>query len=205
MRKTLQYSGFIFAGLFVVMAFITARSYTQLVVGIILYPILIYFAFKLFPRRNTPSKQEEQPAAQVNNQTIVETNNPKTIQDEDKRDFIKLIGAAGVSFLVVSFLGRWADGLFSNKSLLSGVKSNGESIKDEIAGSRNLTDGYKIAEIDDASETAYYGFTDANGGWLIMKAGTDGSSFRYIRGEKDFPLNWPKRENLTYGYYSEVF
>ena len=48
MRKTLTYSSFAVVTLAIVIAFVTAKTYTQLAVATVLYPFLAYFAYYLF-------------------------------------------------------------------------------------------------------------------------------------------------------------
>ena len=59
LKLLLTYCSFVIACLVVVVAFMTATTYTQLVVAILLYPMFVYFALKVFPRkaRSNPSKK----------------------------------------------------------------------------------------------------------------------------------------------------
>ncbi len=66
------------------------------------------------------------------------------------------------------------------------------------------TDGYTISEIDDGI-IAYYGFMGQKGAWFIMRQDANDGSFRYAKGDIDFPINWEDRTNLTYDYYANVF
>ncbi len=64
MNKTLTYAGFAAACLFVILLFVTAKSYTQLGLAIVIYPLVAYFALKIFPR-----EQRVQTVPQVHHQT----------------------------------------------------------------------------------------------------------------------------------------
>ena len=51
MSKTITYTSFAIAALLIVLAFVTATSYTQLAIAIVLYPAVAYFALKIFLRK----------------------------------------------------------------------------------------------------------------------------------------------------------
>lgn len=192
MRKTFIYGGFIIVSIVVVGVFVTAKSIAQLAIAILLYPPLVYLAFKYIPRqpRKVPPKQ---PIMKV--KPISESEKEKLeIVDIDKRAFLKAIGAAGLTFFLLS--------LFSNKvgSLLSGKTASTE-VNPAVS---QPTDGYKISDIDN-SESPFYGFTNKDGAWYIMKEDLDTSSFRYVKGEANFPKNWDNRKNLKYDYFYNVF
>lgn len=203
MRKTLTYSSFVIVSLVVVAIFLTATTYTQLGIAIILYPLLVYFAFKLFPRKSLkapiitvelPAKNEPAPKLE-----------PVEVSDIDKRAFLKLIGAAGISLFLFSLLGRRGESAFFGKAIGTGTVSledkNGNKIN---PAERQPTDGYRISEIDD-STIAYYGFTNKDGAWFIMKEDSGSGSFRYANGVSDFPRNWANHEKLDYDHFYNVF
>lgn len=73
---------------------------------------------------------------------------------------------------------------------------------------------YQIAEQDSADNPAYYGYTDKDGNWYILKqlTNTDTSvSFRMRRGiaatTTAFTTAWAGRadSSTAYSYYFEVF
>ena len=209
MRKTLSYTSIGIASIAVALIFVTAKNYIQLGIGIVLYPILIYFAWKVLPRKDWKSHEITVRLPEKTIETEIlepETAKPLLdVSDVDKRAFLKLIGAAGLSFFLFSLFRGRADGLFGGKPGVQGpiALEDGEGNKIEPAV-KQPTDGYQISEIDD-DEIAYYGFTNKNGGWLIMTEDTESSSFRYAKGEGDFPGNWSKRQKLTYDYFYNVF
>ena len=200
MRKILLiYFSFVIACLVVIVAFITATTYTQLAVAILLYPVLVFFAFKTFPHKywGYPSKKpvtEVLPPVKSEEFKEVKRENVG-ISDIDKRVFLKLIGGAGLSLLLFSIFNKNAESLFS-KSLPASNKI------DPVQS--QPTDGYRISEIDD-NVISFYGFTNKDGAWFIMKGDTDTGSFRYARGNSNFPGNWTNRENLKYDYFNSVF
>jgi hypothetical protein len=211
MRKTLKYTSFVLTSLLVILAFVTATTYAQLGIAVILYPIIAFFAYKLFVvngHKKSPviaKSEPPAPAPEGNNQPQVTQVKRENIgvADIDKRAFLKIIGAAGISFFLFSLINRRAEGLFFGKSGPS-ISTLTDGLGNKISpAEKNPTDGYTITEIDD-QETSYYGFTNSGGGWYIMKENGDGS-FRYAKGEEDFPGNWDHRSTLNYDYYNRVF
>lgn len=195
MNKTLTYSGFTISALVVILVFLTAKTYTQLVIAVILYPLLAYFALKVLPRRSgdAPAITIKLPARPV--RKVEQVNQGKVVADIDKRTFIKLIGATGISFFLFSLFGRRAESLLFGQNI-----SNFGSTPAEPAQSTQSMQGYKITEIDDGL-VSYYGFTTVSGGWMIMREDTETSSFRYAKGNSGFSNNWRGRENLKYDYF----
>lgn len=215
MRKNLTYCSFVIASLVVIATFVTAATYAQLAVAIVLYPLLIYFAFKTFPRR-VPSKKPAfavQPPVKLVQKVEEKTADPKNemwgIADIDKRMFLKLIGGVGLSLFLFSIFNKKAEGLFFKSLPASGPTSGTFSLADtkgnKIDPAQNQpTDGYRISEIDNNVIT-FYGFTNKDGAWFVMQEDTDRGSFRYARGDANFPGNWTNREHLKYDYYSNIF
>ena len=69
------------------------------------------------------------------------------------------------------------------------------------------TELYRIADVDDAGAIKYYGFVDVNGGWYILKEDTSGAidTYRYIKGDTDYPTNFGIRGTFTYDYFNNIF
>lgn len=211
MTKTITYIGFAISSILIVLAFITAKTYTQLVIAVILYPLLAYFALKLFPR-----SQNETPAIAYPVPTIAPYQPPNTYQtninndkveivDIDKRTFLKLLGTAGISFFVFSILGRRSeDFIFNNQFTNSLPQNNLFQNGKEIQPDTLTAEGYRISEIDD-DIVSYYGFTNKTGYWLIMREDSQNNSFRYAKGEDNFSKNWERRQMLKYDYYYNLF
>lgn len=200
MRKIIIYSAFAVATVVVVILFITSKNYTQLVLASLAYLPLALFGWGLLLRNH--KKQLVKPA-------VVEE--PKEIKQEggildiDRREFLRLIGVAGVSFFIYSIFAKRAEALFFGRAIEPGVTLLSDSLGNKIDPSeRQPTDGYQISEIED-SETPYYGFVNKNGGWYIMKVESETGSFRYFRGEANFADNWAKRSHLKYGYFHNEF
>lgn len=218
MRKTLTYSSFAVVSLALVIAFVTAKTYTQLAIATALYPFLAYFAYYLFSRQalkvrpqisevkniSTDKPRVDSHQAESVSEPSMENNlqnhQVASVLDIDRRAFLKLIGATGISFFLFSLLGRRVENLvFNQPQGPSMIPADGET----TASGLLPTDKYRISEIDD-SKIAYYGFTDLKGGWFIMKEDEEGS-FRYTKGESNFAGNWARRESHVYDYYHKVF
>jgi hypothetical protein len=65
--------------------------------------------------------------------------------------------------------------------------------------------GYKVCDIDDAGDPAYFGYADVDGNWYIVKNAVASKSFRYASGSSDYATNWTGRAALVYGYIFEAF
>lgn len=205
MRKILTSCSFVIASLIEIMVFITATTYTQLAVAILLYPLLLYFIFKALPKKTRRYTSKKPVTAIQQPVKSAEKENVVGITDINKRAFLKLIGGVGLSLFLFSIFNKRAEGLFF-KSLPG---SGGVSLED-IAGNKinpaqsHPMDGYRISDIDNNVIT-YYGFTNKDGAWFIMREDTDIGSFRYARGESNLTGNWTNRENLKYDYFSNIF
>lgn len=214
MRKILTYCSFIIASLIVIAAFITSTTYTQLIVAVLLYPLLVCFTFKVFPHKNKSCLSNE-PAATIQPPVVKSVEKVEVakkenigIADIDKRVFLKLIGGVGLSLFLFSLINKNAEGLFFKSLPVSGV--SGEVSLKDIAGNKidpaqnQPLDGYNISEIDD-NIISFYGYTNKDNAWFVMRIDTDTGSCRYARGDSNFPDNWSNRENLKYDYFSSVF
>lgn len=203
MRKTLTYTCLAIACILVVIIFVTSTSYLQLILGIVLYPVLAYFAVKILRKKNArpiidtspfKSKLDHKPKRHPEEEKV----------DDEKRTFLKLVGTTGLFFFITSLLGNRVGNLIVGNGLETSISNNQPS-----AGANSTTgslspSGYNISEIDEGVST-YYGFTSKTGAWLIMKQDTDTSSFRYAKGDSDFPGGWAKRQDLNYDYYYNLF
>lgn len=218
-RILLTYFSFVISCIVVIVAFMTATTYIQLAVAILLYPVLVFFTYKILPDKwkhtklplqelspnsTKPEKQEMPTDKQVEISKVENVG----ISDIDKRVFLKLIGSAGIFLFIFSIFNKKAEGLFF-KSLPGSV--SGKISLEDIAGNKidpaqnQPTDGYRISEIDNNNSITYYGFTNKDGAWFVMMADTDTGSFRYSRGNSNFPNSWTNRENLKYDYYANIF
>lgn len=205
-KAVFTYSSLTIASLVMVAGFITATSYAQLAAASILYPLLIFFAYKVLPLK---AKRPALERPVVEKKTLIssyaktqeEKRSHVGIGDIEKRAFLKLIGATGLSFFLISIFGRRIESLLFGQGAIP-LAPIGSQPGGQIP-TASPTDGYKITEIDNGL-VGYYGFTNKDGGWLIMKEDTDSGSFRYTKGASNFPLSWNNRTNLKYDYFHNL-
>lgn len=198
--RLLIYYCFIVTTTLVVVSFLSANTLPQWAASSLFSPLVIYFFLLIWPRRS-----QIPPLVQIFEQPVKAAVHPKKNLDEDRRDFLKLIGTAGVSiFLYNLFLRRNATPLFgtatSPSSPLALKNTQGEVIN---PAEKSPTQGYYISQIDD-STISYFGFINNLGQWFIMRQDAD-NAYRYCRGDKDFTTNWAGRAKLTYDYFDNVF
>jgi len=211
MKRVLTYTSFIVTSLLVILAFITATTYTQLGIAVALYPCVAILAYRFFIVRNkkntnlTVPERISKTAKEEIDPIITKTKKGDIkVADIDRRAFLKIIGASGLSFFLLSLINRKL-----GTPLFGGSKEPGISTLTDNEGTtispaeRQPTDGFTIAEIDDVNDV-YYGFINRYGAWFIMKENDDGS-FRYTKGEDHFADNWEDRDSLNYDYYHHVF
>lgn len=215
MNKVLtnHYLTFVIAFFFVVATFVTATNFTQLAVAAILYPILMFFAYKMYTKKPGTVSKEFLETTEESTQAEAGTKKPAeriVISDVDKRVFLKLIGSAGVFLFLFSLFNKKAENMFY-KSLPEQGRSFFDKKEAARAGTATggtaitqPTDEYGISEVENG-ENSYYGYTKLGGAWYIMKVDSETNSFRYARGEKNFPAGWKNREKLKYDYFGNVF
>lgn len=211
MRKFITYFFLIISSLIVIVAFVTATTYVQLVLASMFYALIVYFLLRTFPRDidfvHVPAPVATQATAIPAGATSNLPDNNLPVADNNKRDLLKMVGAAGLSFFLFSLFNRRPGGSFFGgaPNLPLGTTGIEDTAGQKIDPAKSQpTDGYRISEIDD-SIISYYGFINQEGSWFIMKEDADSGSFRYVKGSTDFPGNWESRENLTYDYYYKVF
>jgi hypothetical protein len=214
MKKLLIYYNFIIISLMVVVGFVSATNYLQLAVAAIFYPLFIYFASRVFPRKahavNLPKKPVVivQPAGGNPPEKIdaATVKLKKEGVDIDRRMFLKLIGSAGVSLFMFSLFTKKAEAAFFGSAPGPGVVALKDSAGNKIdPAEKQPTDGYRISRLDDGIP-AYYGFTNKNHAWFVMKELDDGS-YLYRRGASGFATAWSERDGvgIVYGEYENVF
>lgn len=210
MIKTITYSSLAVATIAVIATFLTATSYTQLGAATLIYPLLVFFAFKAFPREETENHnftvEIPKPAQKsILEPTTDEATTAVDVSDFSKRAFLKMVGATGISFFLASLLNRRFETQFFGK-----VSEKGIAVLEDTKGIKvdpaqtHPTDGYRISEVDDNAIT-FYGFIKKGGAWFIMREDTSNGSFRYARGDTGFPTNWENRNTLAYDYYHNIF
>ena len=200
MRKALlTYFSLGLASIAVVAAFISAATYLQLTIAALLYPILMIYAYKVLPivSANTHHLQDFSfESAKPKDKTAATQKDSVTISDLDKRAFLKLIGATGISFFLISVFSRKVESVLLGQKLLKSPNSDTTAF--------SPTNGYTISEIGEGV-ISYYGFINKVEGWFIMQGDSNTGSFRYAKGNSNFPDNWKNRAKLKYDYFYNVF
>ena len=196
-RRVLIYYCFIVTAAVVIVSFISSLNFPQFLSSLLFSPMAIYFLLLVWPRRKEalPLKQSELKSLLA----------PVPKLDVDRRNFLKLIGSAGILADI------W--GLFSKRGGISSFLGNTDAFESitlkNTSGNvinpaeNSPTDGYNISQIDD-SIPSYFGFVNKDGGWFIMREGED-SAFRYVKGDGNFTVNWSNRAKLNYSYFDKVF
>src|SRR3990172_7280468 len=102
MRKLLIYYSFVIVSLMVVVGFLSATNYTQLVTAILFFPLFSYFAVRVFPRRTRAIQSPASAIAIPISNKAGEKEDKEVIKlkkegvDIDRRAFLKLIGSVGL-------------------------------------------------------------------------------------------------------------
>lgn len=184
---------------FVVGGFLASKTQADFISTLVYLPLPLYFLILIAPKK-TSSKVV--PAMQV-----MPTTQSNQKIDQTRRDFLKMIGAAGISLFAYNLLFRRDGGSFLS-SFSPNTKPDPLALKNAQGdiinpAEKSPTEGYSISQIDD-SPTSYFGFINNLGQWFIMRQDTD-NSYRYSRGDKDFNANWPNRAKLDYDYFDNIF
>jgi len=79
-----------------------------------------------------------------------------------------------------------------------------DPIKNEFYAAHSL-DYYRISDIDESADPAYYGYLDIEGNWYIMEYNAASGTCRYKSGTTAYTTNWTGRALLVYGYFDAVF
>jgi len=214
LKLLLIYCSFVIACLVVVVAFMTATTYTQLVVAILLYPMFVYFALKVFPikqRHAEPTSQAvtfslAKPEQEAGDKKINNKTENISISDIDKRAFLKLIGGTGLAFFLYSIFNKKAEGLFPGMA----PAAPGLTLLKDTAGNKidpaqkKPLDDYSISDIENGT-ISFYGFISKDGAWYIMRLDTNTGAFRYTKDKSNFRANWTNRANLKYDFFDSIF
>lgn len=186
------------SSVFIAAGFLASRTQNDYIGTLVFSPLAVFFIVLLFWRKSNVAIQSP----------VAATVNPPTRAplDESRRDFLKLVGTAGVSIFLYNLIFRRNVGpLFSNTEAninpLSLKNAQGEVIN---PAEKSPTQGYYISQIDDSSSTSYFGFVNNLGQWFIMRQDVT-NAYRYSRGDKDFTPNWTNRAELTYDNFDSVF
>lgn len=211
MRKILIYYSFIISAVVVFIGIASVQTTPQLISSMLFFPMWVYLALLVFPQRKRAInlagiKLAKQPVGNLKEIQKEETAEEGKVEklDHDRRAFLKIIGSAGVSLFMFALFTKKAEAAFFGSVPGPGTvgikNASGQLIN---PAEKHPTDGYKISRIDD-STPAYYGFTNKDGEWFIMKEDSSGN-YTYAVGTSSFSTNWANRASLTYGEYFEMF
>jgi hypothetical protein len=198
------------------MNLLTAKSSTQIILGIVYTPLVFYFGQELINKiKILVTKISVQREIEINKKAVTnntEIANPVKISDKDRRQFLKMVGSTGLGLITLSLLnpkkaGATFFGSVPGPGTISIKDADGNKID---PAAKQPTDGYKISKIDDTSSDtyAYYGFVDQNGQWYIQRettSGVDTGDFLYKKGTSNFSSGWSTRADPTYDYFDSVF
>jgi len=191
------------------MGFLGVTTLPELLSALLFFPMAIYFLTQVMPE----PREKRAPVPEAV-ELRLEKDEPKlNISDHNKRAFIKLIGSAGISMFIFTILARKdASAAFFGSGGgpgIVGVKNSQGTLIDP--SKHHPTDGYRINQSDETSDPpyAYYGFTNKDGAWFIMRettSGVDEGQYRYRRGDDDFPTGWGARTTnpTSYDYFDNI-
>ena len=203
LRRIVVYYCFVISSTLVIVSFLSSRTLPQYISAAIFSPLAIYFLFLVLPHGTYAIEIANVAKGSAGGRNLKDLL-PTQRLDVDRRDFLKLIGTAGVLAFVFSLFSKKGVPFFGATTAIgtaSLLDSTGQKIN---PAEKSPTDNFFITEIDDSAPTAYFGFINNHGQWYIMKEGAN-SDFRYSRGDSDFNGHWLRRDSLNYGYFNDVF
>lgn len=195
--RILIYYCFIVTTTVVSVGFLSSIDLPQFLSALIFSPMAVYFLLLVWPHQKQalPLKKSEL-------KTLIA---PAPNLDVNRRDFLKLIGSAGILAIILGLFGKrgGVSPFLGNDAGLESVSLKDTSGNVISPAENSPTDGYSITQMDD-SIPSYFAFVNKSGGWFIMREGED-SAFRYVKGEGNFTSNWSNRTRLEYNYFDKVF
>lgn len=203
MKKVFIYYNFIIITTMVITGFVATRLLSQIISSLLFFPLATYFWFLVIPKKKSLiAPPEVIPIVKGKPEKLKKI--PPGKLDFNRRTFIKLIGSAGVSVFLFSIFTKRAHAAFFGSIPGPGtisIKDSGGTVIDPAK--HHPVDGYRIGQLDDASP-AYYGYTNKDGAWFILKEDSSGN-YRYTKGSSGFSTNWTNRAALSYDYFENVF
>lgn len=208
MKKLVIYYNFIVVTTMAITGFMGATNLPQLISAVLFFPLAFYFWLLVGPKKKQAISFPEIIPAKAEEKVIKLKKVKERRLDFDRRAFLKLIGTAGTTIFLFSIFTRKAQAAFFGSVPGPGTVGLKDSAGNLIDPAEKYpTDGYKINQLDDSSPS-YYGFTNKDGAWFIMKEDATTGDYRYTKGDSDFTnatTGWPNRINLTYGYFEDIF
>lgn len=65
--------------------------------------------------------------------------------------------------------------------------------------------GYKPNDLDEGSDPKYYGFTDKDGRWYIIRHNVAAEQIRWVQGTSGYVTAFANRASQSYNYFYAVF
>ena len=206
MKKLIIYYSFIIAITISIVGLLNASNLPELISAIIFTPIGLYFGLLVIPQRKRaiPIEIQAKPESDLVEVEELKEEDSKSYIDPERRKFLKIIASAGTSIFLLSIFTKKAQAAFFGSVPGPGTVAIKDTLGNKIDPAvKQPTDGYNITQLDD-STPAYYGFTDKDGNWFIMREEASGA-YRYARGTSSFSTNWTNRASLSYDYFDSVF
>lgn len=222
-QKIFIYYSFILTTIMTLTGFVSARSIGQLGSALLFLPLCLYFLRLVLPRKisnpkshkkpstgfvelNVTKQKEELPKLELIEGEEIPPKKERGEFDLDRRMFLKLIGSAGITIFLFSIFTKKAEAAFFGSVPGPGTVAVKDSLGAAIDPAiKQPTDGYTLAQIDDALTVIYYGYLDKTGNWYILKEDVSASTYRYFKGASSFTTNWTNRASLAYDFFDVIF
>jgi hypothetical protein len=204
LKRLMIYYCFIVSCTLVTIGFFSSTTLAQFISAAIFSHLAIYFLFLVWPRSNYVVEISKTAKIDIGRKSLEKLVPAEMKLDVDRRDFLKLVGTAGVLAFIFGIFSKKSVSFFNNTPAITAASLIDPSGKKINPAQQSATDNYSISEIDDSTPTAYFGFINEHGQWYIMKEDASGA-FRYVKGDSNFESNWVVRDGLNYDYFNNVF
>lgn len=203
---------FIFSIIILVADLVNVKKISDLILVGIVMPLPIYLILNFIKEiklvfRKVTKKEEKSAVAKV-----MADNEEKTNLDESKRKFLKLLAGTGLTTVILYlFNPKKAGAAFFGSGGGSGVITLKDTDGNKISPAVNSpTDGFGICDIATVETNNYYGYTDKNGRWYILKENATGNSFQYASRLNNqevvvYSTAWTGKTGLIYGNFKDAF
>lgn len=201
---------FICSNLILVIDLLSIRRFGNLILVFMLIPIPLSLILEFI--KNKKSKIIVDKLC-IETEKLDVSDDDKDI-DESKRNFLKLLAGTGVTSFLLYILNpkKINAAFFGNGTGGSGniyLRDSGGNKIDPAVNSP--TDGFGICDIATVDTNNYYGYTDKNGRWYILKENSSGSSYQYASRLNNtsvtdgYATAWSGKSSLTYGNFNDAF
>jgi hypothetical protein len=212
MSKIILIYNLIITVVFAYTGFTAAKNLNQVIFSFLFLPMAAYFLTALLKRLPkptfipSPTGNSLSPIPYTLNPTSIsgEELTATEVSDINRRLFLKLIGTAGLTTFLFALFTKSSQAAFFGSMPGPGVVAIKDSQGNKIdPAEKSPTDGYEIAQVDDAANPAYYGFLNKDGHWYIAR--DNNGEYYYARGTNNFPGSWGIRASLNYDLFNNVF